>query len=112
MSDEDRELNADESLPVSSVKPDLPDHLRGKCALGNAMLDVTLEFDEIQLTVKNETGHENPWTSWQFQMPQLIAFVIRWAMFVVESHYCMFGAMWKKPTGIRTESPRHAVTAA
>ena len=79
-----------------------PPSAQRRCKLGNALLSSTLELENIQYSVGNEGGHENPFSSFQFVHPDVIKFQYNWMLGVLESNYCAYDAPWKKGTGLMT----------
>ena len=83
-----------EGLPWNSSSARL------KCEVGNALLDASLEYESINYSLENQCGHENSATSFQFIMPSFIRFQYQWQVFVLVCHYCAYGALWMKATGL------------
>ena len=89
-----RSLEFPHGLPVLSAIR------REKVVLGNALAEVAVKLCQAQSLASGLWTWEQPWTSLMWIYPPVVAFMAKYCEARAYVDVCMFGAPWKKPTGL------------
>ncbi len=82
--------------------PDLRPADQKKVDIGNACLAFVCRLVRMMLVTLTPGVVENPWTSWAWRMPAMIAVLCRKSVRMSRADFCQYGMPWRKATGFLT----------